>query len=51
MDLEAIDRAVTTYLNGPSGHIPALDSIMMVVTGYGAFAIVGVTFAKIVGRT
>ncbi len=40
MDLEAIDRAVTTYLNGPSGHIPALDSIMMVVTGYGAFAIV-----------
>src|SRR5260370_21568399 len=40
MDLEAIDRSVTTYLNGLSGHIPALDSIMVIVTGYGAFAIV-----------
>ncbi len=40
MDFEAIDRAVTTYLNGLSGHVPALDSIMVIVTGYGAFAIV-----------
>src|SRR5260370_34315344 len=40
MDLEAIDRSVTTYLNGLSGHLPALDSIMVIVTGYGAFAIV-----------
>src|SRR5712692_8988787 len=40
MDLEAIDRSVTTFVNRLSGHIPALDSIMMIVTGYGAFAIV-----------
>jgi len=33
MDFEAIDRAVTTYLNGLSGHVPALDSIMVIVTG------------------
>jgi hypothetical protein len=29
MDLEAIDRFVTAYLNDLSGHIPALDSIMV----------------------
>jgi hypothetical protein len=40
MDLEAIDRFVTAYLNDLSGHIPTLDGIMVMVTGYGAFAIV-----------
>jgi hypothetical protein len=38
MDFEATDRAVTTYVNGLSGHSPALDSIMVIVTTYGAFA-------------
>jgi undecaprenyl-diphosphatase len=40
MDLEAIDRSVTTTLNGLSGHIPALDGTMEGVTTYGAYAIV-----------
>jgi undecaprenyl-diphosphatase len=40
MDLAAIDRSVTTYLNDLSGHIRALDGIMVLVTDYGAFAIV-----------
>jgi undecaprenyl-diphosphatase len=40
MDLEALDRAITTYLNGLSGHNPPLDGIMVMVTGYSAFAIV-----------
>src|SRR5260221_6632981 len=40
MDLETIDRSVTTYLNGLAGQLPALARIMVIVTGYGAFAIV-----------
>src|SRR5260221_6913502 len=40
MDLETIDRSVTTYLSGLAGQLPALDNIMMMVTDYGAFAIV-----------
>ena len=40
MDIEAIDLSVTSDLNGLSGHIPALDAAVTLVTTYGAVAIV-----------
>ena len=40
MDLEAMDNAVTGFVNGLAGHAPVLDGMVVAVTTYGAFAIV-----------
>ncbi|MDE2428220.1 MAG: phosphatase PAP2 family protein [Burkholderiales bacterium] len=40
MNFEAIDRSATAFMNGLSGHLPALDSFMVAVTSYGAYVMI-----------
>jgi len=40
MDIQQIDRAATTYINGLSGHFPFIDDLIADLSIYGVYAIV-----------